>query len=60
MSSRSWVSSVGGNSNAVNIVNVGGKVTATGQGKEAGVTNLSACGTVFSGQADHVTVSGLC
>jgi hypothetical protein len=55
---------LGGNAHNNNVVNVGGLVTSNGQGSDAGVTSLSACGSTLSGQADHITVSkvpgGLC
>jgi hypothetical protein len=49
-------SSLGGSSNHNNINNVGGVVT-NDKGNAIGAVSLSACGTSFSGQAAHVTVS---
>ncbi len=46
-----------------NVVNVGGLVTTSAhQGDAAGALSVSACGTSFSGQADHIKVSnvGVC
>ena len=53
-------SRLGGSSHNTLIVNAGGEVTNTGGNAENAVS-LSACGTSFSGQAAHVTVShGVC
>ena len=53
-------SRLGGSSHNNLIVNAGGEVTNTGGNAENAVS-LSACGTSFSGQAAHVTVShGVC
>jgi hypothetical protein len=42
------------------VLNVGGLVTTSGhQGDAAGALSVSACGTSFSGQADHIKVSNL-
>jgi hypothetical protein len=50
---------VSGNAHNNIIVNAGGMVSASGNA--SGAVSLSACGTSFTGQAAHVSVSnGLC
>ena len=49
---------LGANEHDNNIVNVGGLVTSNkGQGNAPGVTNISACGSTISGQADFIKVN---
>jgi hypothetical protein len=56
------VTTLGGDAHDNTVVNVGGVVSQQKMQKdEPGVLSLSACGTSFSGQAAHITVSpGAC